>query len=353
MKVSRSHASIIRKAIEHWSRAGTLDSRIAAVLAADVEISRFDWKHLAKYSFWIAIICIVISVGAILADQALMQFLSQIFNAPYIVKFLGLSCLSGLIFWYGFRRRQAHPTKVFSNEAILFIAVLTTAGAVYELGKTMDNGSGHFSILLLLSFAIYALIGYFFRSNLVWLFALISFGSWMGTETGYMSGWGAYWLGMNYPLRFVVLGGFLTAAALLLERNRRFAFFFSATLATGLLYFFIALWIVSIFGNYGDMESWKEAKQSELFLWSILFGLAAVAAIFHGLRFDNGMTKGFGLTFLLINLYTRFFEYFWDSFHKAVFFGILALSFWLLGSQAEKIWRFGERKEAIGTTDGT
>jgi len=32
------------------------------------------------------------------------------------------------------------------------------------------------------------------------------------------------------------------------------------------------------------------------------------------------------------------FEYFWDATHKAIFFSILAVSFWLIGSKAEKIW---------------
>jgi len=54
--------------------------------------------------------------------------------------------------------------------------------------------------------------------------------------------------------------------------------------------------------------------------------------------------RGFGLTFLFINLYTRFFEYFWDSMHKALFFAVLALSFWYVGSRAERIWHFGQRK---------
>jgi len=347
MKVNRSHATIIRNAIEHWKQTGIVDAQTANALNADVNVTQFDWKRLAKYSFWISIFCIVISVGAVFADQALMELLSRIFNAPPIVKCLGLSVLAGLVYWVGFRRREQHPAKVFSNEAVLFIAVLITAGAVYQFGRAVDNGSGHFSILLLISFAIYAIIGFFFKSNLVWLFALISFGSWMGAETGYESGWGAYWLGMNYPLRFVTFGCLLTGAALILEKDRRFAPFFASTLATGLLYLFIALWIVSIFGNYGDIDSWEAVKQPELFAWSLLFGAAAIAAIFHGLRFDNGMTKGFGLTFLFINLYTRFFEYFWDSLHKAIFFAILACSFWLLGSKAEKIWHLGERKSPV------
>ena len=160
-----------------------------------------------------------------------------------------------------------------------------------------------------------------------------------------MSGWGAYYLGMNYPLRFMLFGGLLTGCALALETHPIAQRFFRSTLVMGLLYLFIALWIMSIFGNYGDMHSWERVKQIELFHWSILFGAVAGWAIYHGLRQDNDITKGFGVTFLGINLYTRFFELFWNSLHKAVFFALLAISFWYIGGKAETIWNLGKRDQ--------
>jgi hypothetical protein len=111
----------------------------------------------------------------------------------------------------------------------------------------------------------------------------------------------------------------------------------------GFLCFFIALWILSIFGNYGDLASWHEAKQIELFHWALLFGVAAIAALFHGVRADEAMSRGFGLTFLFINLYTRFFEHLWDHLHKAIFFALLAVSFWCLRTRAERIWNLGRQ----------
>jgi len=198
--------------------------------------------------------------------------------------------------------------------------------------------------LLLLSFLVYAVLGVALESNLIWVFALASLGGWMGTETGYMSGWGAYYLGMNYPLRFVLFGAVLTGCALALEPHPVAARFHRSTLVMGLLYLFIALWIMSIFGNYGDMPAWERAKQIELFHWSILFAAVAGWAIYYGLRHDNDITKGFGVTFLGINLYTRFFELFWNNLHKAVFFALLAASFWYIGSKAETIWNFGKEE---------
>jgi hypothetical protein len=254
---------------------------------------------------------------------------------------VGLSLLAAGLYWWGVHRRALDPAQVYRNEAILFLGVLATAGAIYQLGMALDTGSGHFSILLLLSFLVYGMLGIAVDSNLIWVFALASLGSWMGTETGYMSGWGAYYLGMNFPLRFVLFGGILTAAAFTLETHPKTQRFYRSTLTMGLLYLFIALWIMSIFGNYGDMQAWERAKQIELFHWSILFGLVACGAIYHGLKYDNGITKGFGLTFLFINLYTRFFELFWNSIHKAIFFALLGISFWYLGAKAEKIWNLG------------
>ena len=73
----------------------------------------------------------------------------------------------------------------------------------------------------------------------------------------------------------------------------------------------------------------------------VLFAAASGIAIWYGLTFDDHVSIGFGITFLFLNLYTRFFEHFWDSLHKAVFFALLGVSFWFLGSRAERIWTLG------------
>jgi len=342
MRLNKKNAAVLRNAIEQWRKAGVLGNEQAGTLAGTIEVLPFDWKRLAKYSFWGSLICIITAVSAALADRVLLELLESIFNAPYIAKCVALSVIAGGLYWWGMRRQAQYPEKFYGNEAVLFLGVLATAGAIYQLGRVLDTGSGHFSLLLLLSFLVYGVLGIYFQSNLIWVFALISLGGWMGTETGYMSGWGAYYLGMNYPLRFVAFGGVLTGLALSLETHRVLSRFFRTTLAVGLLYLFIALWIMSIFGNYGDMRVWQSVKQIELFHWSLLFGLVACGAIYHGLRYDNGMTKGFGITFLFINLYTRYCEFFWDTMHKAVFFALLGVSFWLLGTRAEKIWNLGK-----------
>jgi hypothetical protein len=350
----RKHHGIVTRVVDRWRDSGVIDEQISARLTASVSIASFDWQRTARYAFIIAIFCLVIAVGSVLADEVLMKLLMRIFNAPAAVKCAFFSAVSAVIFWYGLSLRKKYPHRVYGNESVFFLGVLALAAAVFFLGVAIDTGTGHYSVLFLIASVLYALLGLWFPSALVWVFGLLSLGTWMGTETGYVSGHGMYFLGMNYPFRFVMFGGALTILGIAGQHaladvdgstfKSRLLSMSPQTKVIGLLNLFIALWIMSIFGNYGDMTQWERVRQYELFHWSLLFGAASIAAIWYGLKRDDGVLRGFGLTFLFINLYTRFFEYFWDSIHKAAFFAVLAVSFWYLGSRAEAIWHFGERK---------
>ncbi|MDR2926481.1 MAG: DUF2157 domain-containing protein [Azoarcus sp.] len=338
MLFNKSQGNFLHGVIRQWENDEVIPQETAALLRQSFSIRPFDWKKLAKYSFWVTLICFVIAIGSILADEALLRLLALFFDMPAIMRCLGLAFLAALVFYFGFSRCRKKPERVFSNEAIFFIGVLLCAGSIAFLGQAIDTGSGHFSLLFLLATIVYGALGLALSSKLIWVFSILSLGLWFGTETGYVSGWGAYYLGMNYPMRFVLFGGVLTAMSFGFLRVPRLAEFKHSTYALGLLYLFIALWILSIFGNYGDLGNWYYARQIELMHWGILFALAAIAAIWYGLKQDDYTSRAFGVTFLFINLYTKYFEFFWDGTHKAVFFLILAASFWLLGHHAEKIW---------------
>ncbi len=119
--------------------------------------------------------------------------------------------------------------------------------------RTADNGSGHIAPLFLAGCVIYGAIGYIARSGLVWLFFCWRWAT--GSARKPYSGWGAYWLGMNYPIRFVLFGGALLALCYGAQSLLRQRQLFTVSKAMGLTYLFIALWIMSIFGNY-DADNW-------------------------------------------------------------------------------------------------
>jgi len=333
MLTTKTKAQALRQAIEAWKNEGLLDEEKANQLDESIEVLPFDWKRLARYSFVISVLCFAVAAVS-LASLPLFAFL---FADP-ANRMIIAGTISTMLYYWGITRMKENPLYRFSNEAIMLAAVFATAWAVAEIGIILDSGGGRFSILLLLACLIYLYIGWLTKSTMAWLFALISMGVWLDAATRYISGWGAYYFAMHYPLLFVAFGGLVTAAALNFESFKGFKPLFGVTLKTGLFYLFMALWIMSIFGN-STGRFWRRPGVFELVVFVLLFAAVAVWAIWLGMKKDSAVLRGYGLVFLLINIYTRFFEHFWGELNIGIFFGILGLSLWLLGSKAERIWR--------------
>jgi hypothetical protein len=343
LNLDKQESDFLNKAISHWEKDNLINAGIAESLRKSYEVKGFDWMRLAKYSFWIALFCGMIAVGSLIIDNKVIKWLESLYYTPDIVISIVSAVVAALAFYFGRLWEKKHPEKVFSNEAIIFTGVLFTACCIAYLGKTFDNGSGHFSLLFLLSVFVYGFLAYRMESRLIWLFALVSLGSWFGTETGYQTHWSYYFLGMNYPLRFVLFGLVLVCSCHILKRQQWFNFFWELTYVVGLLYLFMSLWLLSIFGNLGSIDTWWHIRQISLFYWGIIAGVVAALFLFYGLKTKDVIAREFGITFLLIFIYTKYFEYFWEHTNKTIFFAILAGSFWLIGSKAEKIWNFKSR----------
>lgn len=338
LNLDKQECDFLDTTIRHWQADGLIDAETAGKLQGSYETKGFDWKRLAQYSFWVALACGIIAIASLIIDDVVINWLKKLYDTPDII----ISLISGLfaaaLLYEGNKRKQKYPERVFSNEAIIFFGVLFTASCIAFLGKTFDNGKGHFSILFLLSVVVYCFLATKYKSRLIWAFALVSLGSWFGTETGYQTDWSHYFLGMNYPLRFVVFGFLLVAFSFTMTGIKKIAEFRDLTYIIGLLYLFVSLWLLSIFGNFGSLEDWLKIKQIELFYWGIISVIISIGFTIYGLRRKDFIAREFGITFLLINLYSRYFEYLWDITDKTIFFAVLALSFWLIGRKAEKIW---------------
>jgi hypothetical protein len=338
LNLDQQESDFLDRIITDWEKQGLVNDEQAVKLRESYDVKGFDWMRLAKYSFWIALICGATSFTFLIVNDTIVNWLKQLYYTPDILISILSAVMAASLFLWGRRREKRFPERVFSNEAVIFTGILFTACCIAYLGKTFDNGSGHYSILFLVSVFVYGLLAWRLDSRLIWLFALVSLGSWFGTETGYQTQWSHYFLGMNYPLRFVVFGILLVAACHLLRNRKWFGSFWELTYVVGLLYLFLSLWLLSIFGNYGTIDSWWKVKQITLFYWGIISLAMAGGFMFYGLRFKDSIAREFGITFLIIFIYTKYFEYFWDSTNHTLFFAILAISFWLIGRKAEKIW---------------
>jgi len=340
LNLDKQESEFLNNTISHWEKDHLIDAELAQTLRSSYEVKGFDWMRLAKYSFWIALCCGMIAVGSLIINDVVINWLKRLYYAPDIVISIASGIMAAAAFYFGRRWEKKSPEKVFSNEAVIFTGVLFTACCIAYLGKTFDNGSGHFSLLFLLSVFVYGFLAYRLDSRLIWLFALISLGSWFGTETGYQTHWSYYFLGMNYPLRFVLFGFLLVSSCYVLKRQKWFQFFWELTYVVGLIYLFMSLWLLSIFGNLNSLDTWWHVKQISLVYWGIISALVSGGFLLFGLKTRDVIAREFGITFLLIFIYTKYFEYFWAHTDKTLFFSILGLSFWLIGRKAERIWNF-------------
>jgi MFS family permease len=319
MLLSKRRFRFVQRVIASWESENVITSGEADRLRASIELAKFDWKRLARYSFWLAGVSLGIAIFSLIFDDTVLGIIMKILAIPDILISVLFAVFSAGFYYWGFRRKKRKPARSFSNEFLLFVGAILTGVAVGFLGMAVDSESS-----ILLASAIYLVIGGAFPSSLMWVLGLLSFGLWLGVAIGYASGWGA--------LRFVLLGGVLVPVGLNL-RKTKIAKLAKPTSVLGLLYFFIALWILSAFG-----APRHEGSRFALICWSLLLGVAAIGAIIWGLKTDDATMRKFGVTFLFINLYTKYFEFFWGVAHKAIFFTILALSFWVIGRYSEKIW---------------
>jgi hypothetical protein len=349
MKLNKKQSAFLSNTISWWENSGDIPQELADKLRQTYTTKPFDFKRLAKYAFWFSIFFLVIAVLSFLADTVLIEFIQTFLSTSPIFLSLFFAILASIAYWIGVKRKNKWPEKIFSNEAIIFIGVLLTSTSIGFLGKALDTGSGHFALLFLLATIVYGILAFWLPSKLVWIFALISFGAWFGTETGYISGWEDYFLGLNYPLRYVLFGACLVGLSHLFRKKLTALGLFNSTYIIGMLYLFTALWLVSIFGNFGDMEAWKRINQITFIHWGVVSIIISIGAIYLGLKTDDTISRSFGIIFLMINIYTKYFEFLWNDLHKGIFFLILGISLWMIGQKAEKIWNMEFSKTGNST----
>jgi len=133
MRLTKKKAKIIKSTIEAWVEENVISQNQSQMVLDSYEVVGFDWKRLAKYSFWISIICIIVSVGAIIAADFLRELLTKIFKSPETIKCLFAAIIAALIYYYGIKRKNKKPEKV--------IVMKRFFSRVFCHGSFKDNSS--------------------------------------------------------------------------------------------------------------------------------------------------------------------------------------------------------------------
>jgi hypothetical protein len=332
MEADKSELNVLHRALNEWEQTGKLTGEQAEELRRSIVVKQTDRQQIAQYFFFVALFCTLLAFGAIFINERLLEKIKVYFSLNNIIICLISAGLAALWFWYTGRKRTMMSPNAYEVYMVLGgLAVLTSL--IYlckflELDKT-------YTAFLGMALPVLALLTFMLRSRALWIGTIATSIAWYGSFTDWQSQ-NYLFLGMNYPMRFTVFGLVITAVSFLQSRIRQVSFTARMTYIAGLALFFTGLWGVSIFGNFNSLTEWQHVRQSSVLFYSIIFGAFSVLSFYLGIRYKDELARDFGILFLLINLYTRYFEYFWDAMNKGIFFIILAVTFGLLGRWFEK-----------------
>ncbi len=338
MKTDPRHADHLRRALRRWVEEGLLSHEKARELDASIEVVPVNWRKITQVAFVIALASAVIALVNLLANDFLLNLFYQVMNAPYPLLAGLFGTAAALLYYFVWRRMKGMPIRLYSHEVLLLAAGALAGCAIYFAGLTIDPDLGYYPPLFLAGSALFLILGRGLPSPATWVAGCLGLLIWYGTETVFRQDPGGLFLGMNLPLRYVPFGLLLLGLGLWL-RGWSWPRVFGHSLYTlGLLAFFTAWWVFSFFGNYTSWQAWEDSPKWTFLGHGLLLALISGLAVYLGARWNDHLLRATGALFFLLNLYTKYVEYAWPALHGALFFLLLALSFWFIGRKAEKLW---------------
>jgi len=247
-------------------------------------------------------------LGAVTAGAGLVILSKEYVSALRLGEAGLLIATAGFIFLGRYLERSRDLVK--TGAALEMGGGFALQGLTFLLAIDFSTGSKDWPALVGIQSALLVLLAYLLQNRLVLIHAGVCFFVFFGAETGYVSGWGMYWLGMTYPIRFLLAGiGFLCVAWIHAVAMRGAYQSFSRVYAhLGLLDIHLALWFLSVFGYFEKMVSWSQ-NNIERLVFSAVWALVSLASIFLAGTIGQRILRSYGLTFLVINLYTFYFQF--------------------------------------------
>lgn len=197
-----------------------------------------------------------------------------------------------------------------TGAALEMAAGFALQGLTFLLAIDFASGSKNWPALLGVQTLMLTALAYLLCNRLVLIHAAVCFFVFFGGETGYWSGWGAYWLSMDYPVRFVAVGvGFLGVAWVHARTLRGAIQSFARVYAhLGLLVIHLALWFLALFGYFEKEIRWDGTERQRV-VFSALWAVVSIACVWLGARLGQRILRAYGLTFLIIDVYTFYFQF--------------------------------------------
>jgi hypothetical protein len=279
--------------------ASELELLAAQKLLTDDQVARLKERYptgawdLVSLARWLTILGAVAAGGGVVVLGTQLQMWRTLLEVSLGAVTVGLIWLGR---WLG-RSRQMTRTQA----ALELCASFALQGLTVALAVHYSSGSDNWPGLVGVQAALTGVLAYSLRNRLILIHALCNFFVFFGGETGYLSGWGAYWLGMNYPLRFFAAGlASLVIARLHSRGGETWRSFSRVYLHFGLLIAHFAMWFFSVFGYFEKDIRW-EGTEGQRVAFSIAWAALSAGSLWT--------LRAYGMTFLIINCYTFYFQF--------------------------------------------
>ncbi len=338
MELDKKEAEVVNRAIQSWEDEARISKELATELRKSYNVRNANVDAIAIYALISAVSCGLLAFGALVLDEKWIELLRKRWGFSENIVGILFTFVAGLFVYLAKRRMNSSRGAKASSEVYNIAIILTVAIAITYWTRGLLDGPGNYALPLLFAAITYAGIAVFLRSTLLWVTSIIALAGWWGAQTHFWSGGNFRFLGMNYPLRMTVFGLAIWGSSWVIGQIRSLAFLKDVTYTVGLFLFLVAGWTLSIFGNYADYEGWKALKQSHFWFWALGFTLVLAGMLYYAFQYKQETLRDLCLVFFLLNIYTRYFEYFWDRTNAGIFFALLALSFWFVAKKAEQ-WR--------------
>jgi hypothetical protein len=202
-----------------------------------------------------------------------------------------------------------------------------------------------FPFFSFLGMIFFFIIAYLMQDQIALLFGIGFLAHTVGIFTAYY--FACYVIGIKLPVIQLIVGICLLFVGLwhiekVRGREDNFKFMFGRTYEwTGLIFIYLALWIMSIWGITFKEGYWAEPEAVELWIANILFIAASLGAMFYGALKEDKMFFNFGLTFFIIESYTLFFSRIWATVGSAIGSLLLGVMLIITGYLLRRLWLQG------------
>ncbi|KAA2239176.1 hypothetical protein F0L74_23505 [Chitinophaga agrisoli] len=340
LEVDQRENRLLQKAIAQWQETQLINREQAEQLQQSLHVraNNIEWQTITLYIFIAAISCALMAFGSLVLDEKWIEVLRKKLSLTDGIISVLFALLTIFLAYNGFRRKQAAPSFSLNRELYWLLPILSTGVTVVYLGKSLQYLGGNYGLFWLLATFCYGVLALAVPSRLLWTATLLCLAPAYVKLTYYITGDASWFLGMNLPCRLFLLAVVMLALHRLALPNRRYHSVGHITWAGGWLLLLLSAWLISIFGNSGTWSEWQQLRQVRLIWWVAGYTVLCGGVVLLGIKRRDAMVRDMGVIFLLLDMYTRYFEYLWDRTHKGLFFTILALSFWWIGRRIEK-WK--------------